>query len=352
MRPDSFQRILISRLRFIGDVILTTPVIRAFRENFPTAKLSFLVEKENSPVLENNPDLNEILTFERNWSLIKQIKFIRHLRQKHFDLAVDFFCNPRSAYLTFLTNAKWRIGYDVRLRGRIYHQRVRVKEKVNAVESHLTLVSALGLSVPQDRTPRVFLSESEKIWAKNFLRQKGIEPGKLLIGLHPGASWPAKRWPKERFFDLATQFMKNCGAKIIWVIGPKEKDLSPFPHRGESERGQQESFLILQNFLLRQLAAVISQCDLFIANDGGPMHLACALGTPTLAIFGPSEPEIWFPYSFFKKYRVVVSQVPCRPCHQDFCPDKTLRCMTELSVGKIFNEAQEILQGTRKNFNY
>lgn len=337
---NSYQRILLTRLRFIGDIVLTTPMIRSLRKTFPNAYIAYLGEKEGVSLLQHNPYLNEIIPFDvTKKNPFYQLKIFKTLREKKFDLVIDLFGNPRSALLSYITGAPVRVGGDFSTRRKLYT--VRVKDdgiRKTAIEFHFQFLRALGVS-PDGTKTEIFLTEDEKREAKIFLHWNDIDLSKPVVGLHPGATWPAKFWVKERFTHLADLIAGKLNAKVLITQGPKEENLV-------SEISQRcvSNIVVLPVLPLRQLAAVLYHLNIYVANDSGPMHIAAAVGTKTIGIFGPGEEDIWFPYSRAEGHLALRKDVPCHPCHLDVCNrpgDLYMECMKLLSVEEVFEAVKE-----------
>ncbi len=334
-----YRRILVTRLKYIGDVILTTPIIRSIRAACPHAFVAYLGERSAVSLLEHNPFLNEIIPFDYTRpSFVEQARVARLLRQKKFDLAIDLFSNPRSALLTYLTGAPARVGLERRGRGRLYSVRVSPRAgSKTAIEFHNQFLRAVGIQ-PSSASTEIFLTDAERRDAELMLLRRGNVQDRekddaTFIGIHPGATWPAKRWLPERFAELATRLANGSGKQIVITAGPKEGALIQ-----EIRRRAQSGLQVLENLPLRQLAAVIARCSLFISNDAAPMHIAAAVGTPTIGLFGPGEEQIWFPYSRERMCVALRKDVPCHPCHLNVCNrtgDGYMECMKLLTVDDV-----------------
>lgn len=337
MNPDTIHRILITRMKFIGDVILTTPVIRALRQRFPGAYIAYLGEKEAVSLLENNPCLNEIMPYDfTRPSVLEQARTIFKLRAGRFDAVVDLFSNPRTALLTLASGARVRIGKDVRGRGAVYTHRITddMKPKT-AIEFHYQYIRPLTAETAGSRT-EIFLRKDERTRAGE--RLAALAAGRPVVGLHPGATWPAKMWPWENFAELGMRLKKELGVLPLMTQGPGEAELA-----GRIAARSSGEITALPAMPLRELAAVVSHMKVYVANDSGPMHIAPALGTKTIGIFGPGEEDIWFPYVGpdypAGMHRALRKDVPCHPCHLDFCNRpgaQFMECMKTLTVDDVF----------------
>jgi lipopolysaccharide heptosyltransferase II len=326
--PASYRRILISRMKFIGDVVLTTPVIRSLRGAFPSAYIAYMADAQASCLLEQNPCLDEIIAFDFTrpaWR--EQLRVASLLRRRRFDLAIDLFGNPRSALLTYLSGAQTRVGLDRPGRGRLFTVRVRdAAGPKTAIAFYMQFLRAIGVPQTSART-EIFLTDDERAVARRLLAGV-IEGSRPVVGLHPGATWPAKRWLPERFAEVAGEVRERLGAEVILTAGPNDQEVVR-----AVQQGLKTPLPVFADLPLRGLAALLGQCAAYVANDSGPMHIAVAVDTPTIGIFGPGEENIWFPYASEDGNVALRHDVPCHPCHLDFCDRKEaafMQCMKGL----------------------
>lgn len=338
----SYKRILISRMKFIGDVVLTTPVIRSVRNAFPDAYIAYMAEAQAASLLEQNPCLNEIIPFDfarPTWR--EQPRVAALLRRRRFDLAIDLFGNPRSALLMYLSGARTRVGLDRPGRGLFYTVRVRDEAGFKtAINFHMQFLRAIGIPQTSART-EIFLTDNERALARHQLAG-AVQGAGPVVGLHPGATWPAKRWLPERFADVAQKVRERLGAQVIFTAGPDDHDVMQ-----SIRRSLQAEIPVFTGLPLRQLAALLSQCSAYVANDSGPMHMAVAVGTPTIGIFGPGEENIWFPYLQAEGNIPLRHDVSCHPCHLDFCnrgEGEFMQCMTGLSGESVLTAIEQSLR--------
>jgi lipopolysaccharide heptosyltransferase II len=340
-----YNHILLTRLKYIGDIVLTTPLIHTLRDRFPDAYIAYLGDKNGVSLLEQNPYLDEIFSidFSRN-TILQQLGLFYQLNRKHFDLVIDLFCNPRSALLSFATRAPVRVGGNLPGRGKLYT--IRIKDDgipKSAVEFHYQSLKAAGIE-PKYFAPEIFLTEDEKKESRRYLEWQGIDFSKPIVALHPGGTWPAKLWPAERFADLTDLLVAKTHAQIVLTKGPRDGEAA-----GKVESAVVGGVLSLPVLPLRQLAAILSLCAACVANDSGPMHIAAAVGTPTIGLFGPGEENIWFPYTpafpgGSSKNIALRKDVPCHPCHLNVCSrtgNEYMECMNLLSVNEVFNAVKE-----------
>jgi lipopolysaccharide heptosyltransferase II len=349
MWTESAPRILLSRMKFIGDVVLTTPLIRSVRSTLPQAHIAYLGDRTAVTLLENNPFLNEIIPYDFSRSdVAEQTRVALLLRRRKFDIAIDLFGNPRSALLMFLSGAPVRVGPDRHGRGRLYTVRVRNDERpMNAIEFHNQYLRAAGISPSSTRT-EIFLTEEERRRGREEIaRALGLPAGPLaertVIGIHPGATWPAKKWFPERFARLARELRAHPGTDVVLTAGPRDEETIT-----AVQAASPEPLPVLRGLGLRRLASAIAGCSAYVTNDAGPLHIAVAVGTPTVGLFGPGEERIWFPYPSGGGHRALRKDVPCHPCHLDTC-NRTgtgyRECMELLSVEEVAGAVARALQG-------
>lgn len=344
---QNVKRILLSRMKFIGDILLTTPVIHAVRDRYPDAYIAYLGDSQAVSLLEHNPYLNEIIPFDFSKPVfLEQPAVMYKLRKERFDVFVDFFSNPRTALLARASGAPVRIGKESKGRGKLYTHRIQDNGKPKtAIEFHYQYVQPLGVEPTQFRT-EIFLTEEEKREARNYLKWQDIDVDKPIVGLHPGATWPAKMWSWENFADLADHIRAKLNAQVVITQGPNDAELVE-----HISKRAVANLLILNPMPLRQLAAILSQFNVYVANDNGTMHIAAAVGTKTIGIFGPGQENIWFPYmppfyDLSSGHIALRKNVECHPCHLDFCNRENegyMECMRLLSVKEVFEDVQKRL---------
>lgn len=330
-----FKRILLSRMKFIGDVVLTTPIIHTLRDTFPDAYIAYLGDKNAVSLLEQNPYLNEIIPFDfsraTSWY---SLKMFASLYAKKFDLAIDLFSNPRSAVLTFATQAAVRIGGDARGRGKLYTHRIHDDGRPKtAIEYHYQSLRAIGIE-PKYWDTEIVLTEKEKSNAESRLRSTGVDANQKIVSLHPGGTWPAKLWQKERFAELA-QRLDAENISVLVTGGKNDGEAVEYVCSNSAAK-------FVGDLPLRSIAAIHSRCGAAVSNDCGIMHISAAVGTPTIGIFGPGQEHIWFPYA--SPHKALRKHVQCNPCHLNICNragNDYMECMSLLSVDEVFRTVME-----------
>ncbi|MYF98351.1 glycosyltransferase family 9 protein [Candidatus Poribacteria bacterium] len=332
------DKILLIRLSSLGDIVLTTPAIRAVRAHFPQAYIAMLVAKQSADVLLQNPHLNEIIQFNRfakDKDTGEMLRIIRILRQRRFALTFDFQRKFRTELLMYFSGATERVG-----KGRLCTIRVPKQGNQHATESYFDLLHAAGI-MAENRELEMFLSKSERTDACYVFEEAGVSEMQLKVGLFPGAGWKLREWMPDRFASIGDKLVEKFDAQVIIFGGPKEGALV----RSVANLMQHPAILFAGNLQIRQLAACIEKCDLFLTNDTGPMHIAAAVGTPTIALFGPGDHIRFQPLG--ESNTVIRHDVACSPCKQftEKCKDNI--CMKQITVDEVWDSICQILDRQR-----
>lgn len=290
-------RILITRLRYLGDVILSTPLVAAVRAAEPRARIDFLVEEPFAPALAHNPHLDTVHVYPPKATGPEMVGWVRALRSAGYDAVLDLFGNPRSALLTALSGAPLRVGPARGWRSRLFtHRRGRPGGDRSAILHHLDkAVPLLGRRPPSSR-PRIWVTDQER---RRAASRVGAAPTADTVLLHPGSKWADKAWPAERWPELLRE-LAAAGRRCLRVVAPPGDESQAAAICRAAGAGQP-----LPPMPLRELFAWMSEVGLYVGNDGGILHAAVALGRPTLGLFGPTEADIWFPYEAWGPYRVL-----------------------------------------------
>lgn len=312
------RRILLIRLRSIGDMLLCTPALRALKRAFPESKVDVVSERVPAAVLENNPRVSCVRLFPgRGSPLRSQLAFFRELRRERYDWVVDLLGNPRSAWMTLFTGAPVRVGFAFRMRRLAYTHPVP-KNTVRRYQGEVNLFPLRHLGVPDDGLhPELFLTESERERGRAILSELGYaaarDPKALCIGLNASGSWPAKRWPESHWADLADLLSLELGVRPLLLWGPGDEERA-----ARIAKGREERLAVAPRTSLRELAALVGELDLLIGNDGAPQHFAQALGTPSLTLFGPTWGISWtLPGD--SRHAFLQHFLDCGPCDRTRC---------------------------------
>ncbi len=349
-RFANIERILVRSANWVGDAIMTTPALHAIRKNFPHAHITLLAKPWVIPVFENSPDIDDIMMYEaqgRHNGLAGLWRLAMDIRKRQFDLAILFQNAFEAALLAFLAGIRHRVGFTTDGRTALLNHRVRSwrpLKRGHLVDYYLGLLAGAGLTL-QGRQLKLFLTEAEMNVARRLIQQKVSATGRPLIGLNPGATFgTAKRWLPERYTKLGKRLISELEAQVFIFGGPKEADV-----------GQQLAAAIGRECIdlsgqttLRQAMALIGQCDLFITNDSGLMHVAAALNRPQIVVIGPTDPTATGPSNPNSRLVQVKEACHLSPCLKPHCPIIDHRCMTAISVDMVMSASLTLLKTSQE----
>ena len=328
------KKILLIRLSSLGDIVLTTPAIRAVRAHFADAYIAMLVGKQSADVLRENPHLDEIITFDRlakNKDTREMLRTVRVLRERKFTLAIDLQRKFRTELLMYFSGAAARVG-----KGKLCNVRVPERENKHATAHYFDLLHAVGIPA-EDQRLELFLAESERVDASQRFDAAGVTQTGLKVGVFPGAGWKLREWMPDRFAAIGDRLVRHFNAEVLIFGGQKEAELVDTVANLMAGR----SVPFAGNLQVRELAACIEKCDLFLTNDTGPMHIAAAVGTPTVSLFGPGNHIRFQPLGGL--HQIIRHDVPCSPCKQftDKCKDNI--CMKKITVDEVWQSISDTL---------
>ena len=411
----SLKKILIIRTAYIGDVIMTLPMLQPLKRACPQAEITMLVPTGAAPLLENHPYVDKVIPYNAFWfykqrrqsspleeyvndlgldsldtvQLVLELEeqfgkesrnldsreikkyidkrvqeisdgreklesfklyypgkadyknVIQHIQSEKYDLVIDARGDIRDIYfLVYRSHAKYRVSYGFGGGSYFLTHVVPYTELIHKVDAHLDLLRYLGIQVLQeDQKLEIFLTDEEKRKAKEKLRELGIQDSDTVIGIHPGGRKPLKSWQPEKYAQLADKISSNSKTKIL-VTGTEDEK----PIIDQMVKNMTQNPMVLAGKTnIRELAAIISQCAMFITNDSAPMHISAAVGTPSLAIFGPSKSIETSPYG--KGHQIVENDYPCRwTCDEDKCYHIEYHgCIKSIEVEQVLQTALELI---------
>ena len=343
------QRILVIKLSSLGDIVHTLPAVSALRQRFPHSRLTWLVKDVWASILEGNPDIDEVMPVNVSWRNWRDL--IRTLRRKQFDLVVDFQGLFRSGILGVITGAKTRVGFACAREGAtwFYTHHVPLPDdklstwrllEIHAVDRNLAITEFLGerSSTPVFHLPQL---SADRLAIETMLQGAEVKDHEQLIALAPWTRSAIKSWPSKRFLDLATELIQWPNVRVVLLGGPTD-----------TSSAEEFDILAPQGLInlvgrpsLRQLPLFLQRMQLFIGNDSALLHLAAGVGTPVLAIFGPTHPKATGPYPL-KNHTVLRTDLPCSPCGSRKCRNPNyLECLQTISVDNLLREVEKIVRG-------
>ncbi len=337
------RRILVRSTNWVGDAMLTTPALRAVRKSFSDAEISILAKPWVAPVFYNNPCVDHLLLYDaagrhNGWS--GKTRLSRTLRKAEFDVAILFQNAFEAALLAYLAGIPCRLGYNTDCRRILLTHGVRLApqvKKIHEVEYYLGILKGVGIE-SNGRELTLEVTEKERRRADEILKRHLVTEGDTLVGVSPGATYgSAKRWFSNRYAAVCDMIHKAHGARIIVFGGPGEEAVGS----QVADSMQRPCVNLCGKTNLREAAALIEKCQLFVTNDSGLMHVATALGVPLVAIFGSTNPITTGPVG--SRSRVVRVPIPCSPCLKPQCPEDH-QCMDEITVDMVYAVAEELLE--------
>lgn len=336
------QRILIRGVNWIGDTIITLPTIKGIRDIFPRAHLAVLVNLHLSPLYEGCTYVDEVIPYPQGKGLdliLKERVLVKTIREKQFDLAVILPRSFRSALIPYLARIPFRVGYSNFQRKVLLTHRLDENKEVLAchqVNYYYQIARSLG-ATQSCELPTMMVSKKEHEWAQAFLENAGMEGVPLLIGINPGSTYgTAKCWLSERYLELTRRLIRHAHATIILIGG---RDNASLINYIASHLDGHVIEAVGKDLL--KLAALVKRCHLLITNDTGPMHIAAAVGTPVVAIFGSTNPATTSPLG--RGHRIVRKELSCSPCLKRECTEDH-RCMEIISVDEVEKVVMEQLK--------
>lgn len=329
------RRVLLIRLDHLGDVLLTTPAIKSLKKQFPHVRVTMLVKEWSYEAIKNNRHIDKIIVFNSFWTIPREeckksvgvsgiVRLIRQLRGEHFDLTIDFKGDFRNILVAYLAGAKRRISYAVRGGGFLLTDIVPYEPGIHEIDKNLKLLTPLRVN-SENSSMELCFDKEDMATVQSIFAQKGIDSKRRTIALHPGGGSEYKCWGGEKFITIAEELTKDSPANVLIFAGHYER--RAFQGVEKPARG----IFVMPDLSVCQMAAAFKKCDLLVCNDSGPMHMGFAVGTPTVAIFGPTFPNRFGPKDL-RKNRVVRLQLPCSPCWH---PDKALECRERNCLKRI-----------------
>jgi lipopolysaccharide heptosyltransferase II len=348
--------VLLIRLRLLGDVVFTTPAVRALRRRFPAARLTYLVERAAAPAVLGNPHLDDVIVVPHTRGVqrvVDDLRLARALRTRRFDLVIDFHGGPRGSWLAWATGAPRRIGYTIPGRGWMYTDRIERARELrprHSVENQWDLLAALDVPPPDRTADAVEMIESADARGRvdRRLSEAGVTPEAMLVVLHVSAGNPFRRWPAQAFAELAARLAAvDASRRVVLTSGPSESGAADAVATAARDRLGDAAGRVLRcgEFDLPDLRALIGRASLFVGGDSGPLHVAATTGTPIVGIYGPTlaaRSEPW------RDARLVAEAIepgplPCRPCDQRACVTGDFRCLSGIDASRVAEAAERAL---------
>lgn len=344
--PARYKRILLVRTDRMGDLLLTTPVFKALREHYPASFIAVLVSSATRAIVDGNPYIDEVIAFDKekkHQGFLATLRLAQQIRRRRFDVVVILHPTLRVHLLCYLAGVRERIGYDRKAPYFLTRTVPHRKQEGTRHESsyNFDLLEPLGVVTASQEMHMPVDASSERA-IQEMLRKNGLETAPRLVAIHPSASCPSKRWPLDRFGHVIDALVRQEKAQIVIVGGPGHevfgRDLS---------RLARERVVDLSGQLdLGSLASLFRRCRLVISNDSGPVHLAAAVGTPVISLFGRRQaglsPRRWGPLG--AQNVVLYHETDCAPCLAHACV-RGFECLKAVTEDEVLGHARRILRG-------
>jgi len=328
------MNIIVRMPNWIGDLVMATPVLADIRHAFPSASITAMCKRPLCDLLLKDPSIDEIFCFakpENGFLRREERDIIEKIRAGKYDVGILLTNSFSSAWWFWLGGVQRRIGRSKCFRSWLLTDRIEVPEKgaEHEVVSYKRLLAPL--QIPLSTTaPKLFFDDSERKMAQKLLYQRGYVEGKPLVGINVGASYgSAKCWPPERFRQLANELLQDPNLFLVFFGDSATTALVKDVVKGLPPR----AIDIAGVTSLRELGCLIQACSVLVTNDSGPMHMAAAVGTPLVALFGSTEPVATGPYGAADA--VIYKKASCSPCFERVCPKNHFRCMKDIEVEEV-----------------
>lgn len=333
-------KILIVEVNWLGDVLFSTPAIKALRKKFPDSFTACLIAPRAVEILEGSPYINELIVNDEKGlhsGLLGKLRLAKELRKKKFDLAILFHRSSTRALIAYLAGIPRRVGYGTWKRHFLLTDCLPMpkRDSTHRVDYYLDIVKTLGCG-SQDRLYEFFTTEEDLRFAQDFLSAEGIARSDFIVCLNPGGNWLPKRWPKENFAVLADKLISGYPVKVVFCGSQNDRELIA----DIVSRMSHQPIIAAGRTNLKQLAGIFKRADLVISGDSGPLHIAASAGADIIGLFGPTSIRVTGPLGR-GKIVVIQKHLGCKiPCYDENCAGN--KCMQEITVDEVFLEVKRL----------
>ena len=336
------KRYLIIQTAFLGDTILTEPLVETIKANDENAFISVLVIPQNKEVFSLNPKVDEITTYDKHGKdngIAGFFKVIKHIKQFNFDVAISPHTSFRSSLISLFSKAGMRIGFAESDISFVYTHKVKKDKTLHERDKNLKLLSALNFNKIVKKI-KLYYSDENKKFIESLLEAYNMDKSRKIVGINPSSVWPTKRWPVEYFKEVAYALVQK-NYNVVLFGTKKDVELAEFI------REKSKTIINLAGkTTIKDMFYAISKLDLLISNDSAPVHIASAYNIPVIDIYGPTVPEFGF-YPLSDRYKIIENKgLDCRPCGKHgsvSCHKKHFRCMLELKPDTVLDAAFRLL---------
>ena len=335
------KRIIVTFLMHLGDLALTTPFLHVLRQAAPQAHITYLVDEKLKDVVENNPNIDEVMTIDKKGhddSIFALYKFAETISKGNYDVLINLHPNERTSFIDFCAKVPVKVGFSHFLFRPFLTKVTPLNRQLHAADMYIDVLSQLGITNIENNGLEIFPSIEDKKTAAEFWLKQQITPQDKVIGFNIGSAVETKRWAPERFAQVADR-LADEGYKTVFFGGSMDEEMV------NKASGYMKTAPIIATgcFTIGELAAVMQRCSLIITNDSGPMHVASSQKVPIVALYGPSHIDLYGPYT--KQATVVTAIPPCTGCAKAMrhkCDD--MQCMKRLTVEQVLEAAAKWLK--------
>lgn len=343
MKPP--ERILVFQTAFLGDVILTLPMLQVLRSRFPQAHIACVTIPASAPLLMNHPAVNHRIEFDkrgRHRGVAGVVQFSQLLKRETFDLAIVPHRSIRSAAVVRMAGVPRRIGFSTSAVKVLFTDIVTYDPQAHEILRNLSLLRPLGIDAGTVEKPALYPDAGDKKYVDEFFGTHKEIDARRLVGIAPGSVWNTKRWPREKFVELV-RLLDAARISVVIIGGEADKELA---NEVVEKSGAQSIINAAGRLSLLQSAELIRRCQVVVSNDSAPMHMAVAMGTPVVAIFGATVPEFGFAPVGERDIVVQTSGLTCRPCSihgGKKCPIETFVCMKNITPEEVLKNVHALI---------
>jgi heptosyltransferase-2 len=339
------RKCLVIQTAFIGDAILTLPVFQVLKRVEPSTSVDALVIPRTAELFRTHPAVTRVITFDKrgeDQGLRGLRNIVGEIRQQRYDAAIIPHRSIRSAMIALLGGIPMRIGFDRSAGWLLLNERVSYDSRLHEIERNLSLLAPLGIPFNGKESPKLYPTSSDAQVIDEFLSSHGFQSRDRFIGVAPGSVWKTKRWLEESFVETIRRFVRDQH-NVVLIGGKEDEELCS---RIRDQVGSSQVAVAAGTLSLLQSAELIRRCAVLLTNDSAPMHLAVAMGTSVIALYGATVPEFGFaPYG---NHSVVLETkgLACRPCSihgGNRCPIETFDCMRRISTDSVVKSVKEML---------
>ncbi len=335
------KKIIVTFLMHLGDLVLTTPFLHALRSAAPGADITYLVDEKLRDIVACNPYIDHVWTIDKKGkddNLRSLLAMSRRISEAHFDVLINLHPNERCSFIAAMASVPVRAGASHFLFRPFFHPYLKLNRTIHAADMYLDVLTRLGVKNLVHEGLEVFPGPEHRAAAQAFWKSEGLGPDEPLVGFNIGSAVVTKRWAPERFARVA-DVLAGEGYRTVFFGGPMDEAMV----REATSFMRTKPIIATGRFRLGELAAAMGRCCLIITNDSGPMHVAISQKVPIVAMYGPSHPDLYGPYT---KDAVIVRAIPpcdgCRKRMRHQCDD--MRCMKDLTVEQVLEAAHRFLK--------